>query len=190
MRTAVVAILGGLACAAVGQSGDGLKEVAPPPLPFYDWGACPFEGCGYGKDWTAHKAVTLYDTWKAERRAIGQLAEGDRVTGFSGVVVTTKPGVIRVDRDLPGQNLKRGDTILTYANRGEGYSAVWFKGRYYASFDISFAKRMDGTGCGGDHCAGAYVEAGNHVWWAQVKLGSGQLGWVEMDLGEVPVAVY
>jgi len=190
MRTAAFVMFAGLVCAAAGQSGDDFKEMAAPALPFYDWGACPYETCAYAQSWTAHKAVTLYDTWKAGRRAIGQLAAGDRVTGVTGVVVTAKPGVIRLDRDVARQNLKRGDTLLTYANRGEGYSAVWFKGRYYASFDVSFAKLLNGTGCGGDHCAGTFVDAGNHVWWAQVKLASGQTAWAEMDLGEVPVALY
>lgn len=48
------------------------------------------------------------------------------VTGITGAVVTFRPGLIRMDRDLPEQNLRRGDTILTYAYRGEGFSAVWF----------------------------------------------------------------
>ena len=94
--------------------------------------------------------MTVYDTWKPERRPIAQLAEGDKVTGITGAVVTFKPGLIRMDRDLPDQNLRRGDTVLTYAYRGEGFSAVWFKGKYHRRFDISFAKWPDGTGCGGD----------------------------------------
>ena len=89
-----------------------------------------------------------------------------------------------MDRDLPGQNLRRGDTILTYSYRGEGFSAVWFKGKYQTEFDISFAKRLDGTGCGGDHCAATYIDMGQHDWWAQVKLPSGQTGWVSMETAE------
>ncbi len=86
--------------------------MATPALPFYDWGACPYETCAYGQ-WAAHRSVTVYDTWKPERRSIGQLAAGDQVTGITGAVVTLKPGLIRMDRDLPDQNLRRGDTILS-----------------------------------------------------------------------------
>jgi len=165
------------------------QDTALPALPFYDWGACPYEACAY-REWTAHRSVTVYDTWKAGRRTVAQLVEGDRVTGVTGAVVTSQPGVIRMDRDLPDQNLRSGDTILTYAYRGEGFSAVWYKGRYHSEFDISFAKWPDGTGCGGAHCAAMYVDLGKKSWWAEVKLTSGVMGWVEMDLGQMPVSLF
>jgi hypothetical protein len=65
-----------------------------------------------------------------------------------------------MDRDLLEQNLKRGEIVLTYAYRGEGYSAVWFQGKYYPEFDISFTKCPDGLGCGGAHCAATYTDLG------------------------------
>jgi hypothetical protein len=151
-----------------------------PSLPFYDWKACPFEGCVY-RQWIARKSVVSYDTWKKDRRPIAQIAKGDVVTGVTGVVITFVPGLIRVDHDLPDGSLKRGDTILTYTYRGEGYAAVWFKGRYYSEFDISFTKWPDGQGCGGSHCAATYVSLGKKVWWAQVKHKSGRMAWVNME---------
>jgi hypothetical protein len=81
------------------------KAMPAPTLPFYDWKACPFEGCSY-RQWIARKAVVSYDTWKNDRRPIAQIAKGDVVTGITGVVITFTPGVIRVDRDLPDGNLK------------------------------------------------------------------------------------
>jgi hypothetical protein len=156
------------------------KVVSAPALPFYDWKACPFEGCSY-RQWTAQKEIAVYDTWKQDRQAIAQLSKGDSVIGETGVVITFRPGVIRLDRDLPEQNLRRGETILTYTYRGEGFSAVWFKGLYYSEFDISFARWPDGSGCGGTHCAATYVEMGEKVWWAEVKLKSGRSGWVNMN---------
>ena len=89
-----------------------------------------------------------------------------------------------MDRDLPKLNLKRGDTILTFAYRGEGFSAVWFKGKYYPEFDISFTKWPDGNGCNGASCAATYVDLGEKVWWAQVKLKAGRTGWVDMNASE------
>ena len=165
------------------------QQYPPPALPFYDWGACPYETCAY-RTWTAHRPATVYDTWKPARRAIAQLAAGDKVTGINGVVITFMPGRIRMDRDLPDPDLRRGDIILTYAYRGEGFSAAWFKGRYYSNLDISFAKLPDGTGCGGDHCAATYIEFGKKYWWAKVKLNSGRTGWVEMDLAQIPVSLF
>jgi hypothetical protein len=171
------------------QDGGESKAMPAPVLPFYDWGACPYEACAY-RQWTAHRPVKVYDTWKPGRRPIAQLAVGDHVTGITGVVATFKPGLIRMDRDLPELDLRRGDTVFTYAYRGEGFSAVWFKGRYHASFDISFAKWPDGTGCGGAHCAATYVDLGRKSWWAEVKLASARTGWVEMDLAQMPISLF
>ena len=182
-------ICAGILCAAFCQDAVDPKAMDAPALPFYDWGACPYEGCTYTQ-WTAHRSVTVYDSWKPGRRPISQLAEGDRATGITGAVVTLQPGQIRMDRDLPEQDLHRGDTILTYAFRGEGFSAVWYKGKYYPQFDISFTKWPDGTGCGGAHCAATYVDLGKKSWWAEVKLTSGLAGWVEMDLAQMPISLF
>jgi hypothetical protein len=159
------------------------KTQAAPALPYFDWKACPFEGCSY-REWTARKPVEVYDTWKQDRRVIARLASGEKVTGVSGVVITFRPGVIRMDRDLAELDLKRGDEILTYTYQGEGVSSVWFKGRFDPDFDISFAKWPDGQGCGGAHCAATYVDLGEKVWWAKVRLGSGTIGWVNMENSE------
>lgn len=141
------------------------------------------------REWKVHKAITVYDTWKPERREIARFSVGDKVTGVNGVVVTYRPGTVRMDRDFPEQNLKRGEIILTYAYRGEGYAAVWFNGRFYSEFDISFAKWPDGTGCGGAHCAATYVDLGEKHWWAEVRMKSGVIGWVDMPTpiaGDIP----
>ena len=156
------------------------KAMAEPALPFFDWKVCPFEGCAY-RDWTAAKSIIVYDTWKRSRREIARLSKGDRVTGITGVVITYKPGVVRMDRDLPEQNLKQGDRILTYTYIGEGYAKVWFQGRFYSEFDLSFVKEPDGNGCSGAHCAASLVEPGKQVWWAEIKLESGRNGWVNME---------
>ena len=179
----------GILSAAFGQDVAEPKKMAAPALPFYDWGACPYETCRYGQ-WTAQRSVTVYNTWKLGRRPITKLSAGDQGTGITGAVVTLKPGLVRMDRDLPYQGLRRGDTLLTYAYRGEGYSAVWFKGEYYPYFDLTFAKWPDGSGCGGAHCAATYMDLGKKTWWAEVKLSSGRTGWVEMDLGQKRISLY
>jgi hypothetical protein len=159
------------------------KAMAAPALPFYDWSACPFEGCAY-REWTARNAIVVYDTWEEKRRQVASLAVGEKVTGITGVVITFRPGVIRMDRDLPEEGLKRGDTILTYTYLGEGFATAWVKGTLYHEFDISFTKWPNGDGCGGTHCAATYTDLGKISWWAQVKLSSGRMGWVDMDKAE------
>jgi hypothetical protein len=168
---------------ATGQNVGPIAEfkIGPAPaLPFYDWNVCPGEGCAYGR-WTARKPVLVYDTLKAKRRVLARLRAGEKVIGVTGVVITFRPGVIRMSRELPNEQLKGGDTILTYAYRGEGESAVWFNGRYYPDFDIGFTKLPDGDWCQGESCAATFVDMGKKVWWAEVKLKSGLIGWVDMD---------
>jgi len=168
-------LLPGVVATAVLQT-----KVKQPTLPYIDQGACPGEYCVYGSSWMARKSAPVYDTWQSQRRRIGQIAAGERVTAPTGLVITTKPGTIRMDRDLPEQGLKRGDIILTYTYRGEGFSAVWFGGTFYPDFDISFSKWPDGSGCGGTQCAATYTNLGDKVWWAQVQLRSGATGWINM----------
>jgi len=163
----------------------------PPELPFFDWNACPGEGCKFGK-WTAKTSVPLYDSWGNKRKEIGNINAGESVIAWTGVVITYKPGVIRLDRDVPVSefqkenapvaiDLKRGDTILTYTYLGEGFSAATVKGKYYLAFDISFTRWPDGSGCGGEHCAATYVDMGSKKWWVQAKLRSGKMAWVDAD---------
>jgi hypothetical protein len=172
-----------LALIALAQTPPKFKTMPAPALPFIDRNACPFEGCTY-REWTALRSIPAFDTWKEGRRSVATIAKGVQVTGLTGLVITVKPGVIHMERDLEGEGLRRGDTILTYALRGEGFSAVWFKGRYYPDFDISFAKWPDGQGCASLHCAAYFVDTGQQDWWAQVKLPSGLTVWVEMK-GEI-----
>src|SRR5580658_4963818 len=90
MRTVALMICAGILSAAFCQNGGESKVMATPALPFYDWGACPYETCGY-RQWTAHRSVTVYDTWKAERRPIAQLAVGVQVTGITGAGIPSSP---------------------------------------------------------------------------------------------------
>lgn len=171
----LVALPGGL----LAQESAGISTPEP-ALPYVDKGACPFEGCRYGA-WTARKDMPVYDTWQEGRKQAGTVAKGNKVTALGGIVVTFKPGVIHMDRDLPEKNLRRGDTILTYTYLGEGVSKAWVNGRFYEALDISFTKWPNGMGCGGAHCAATYLDLGTKEWWAELKLPTGATVWVAMD---------
>ena len=161
------------------SGGAGESNAPPcPALPHFVWNACPFEGCTY-RQWTAHEVVPVYGTWKEKRREIARLAVGDKVVAITGVVITYRPGVIRVDEDVPDAELKTGDLIRTYTYHGERDTEACFKGKYYRFFDIHFSKSEDGF-CGRQHCEGTYIDAGQKAWWAKVKLKSRRTGWVDM----------
>lgn len=151
-----------------------------PALPHFAKDACPFEGCAY-REWTALKDMPVFDTFREARREVGTIRKGEKVVALGGFVVTYRPGVIFLDRDVPEAGLRRGDRILTYAYIGEGFSQVWVNGRFYEQYDISFTKWPDGTGCGGTHCAATYLDLGQKAWWAELRLASGATTWVDMD---------
>jgi hypothetical protein len=178
---------------------------AQPALPYLDWKACPFEGCVYG-EWTARKSVTVYDTWKSPRRPVAKLSPGDRVKAETGLVITYRPGVIRIARDVPAQHLKRGETILTYAYRGEGVYAAFVRGRYEPEFEIPPAKwppvpsacKQDGScaigrtpecflqcvggpGCTGDDCPATFLTLGKKEWWARITLPGSRPAWIQVN---------
>jgi len=105
-------------CQGIPESAEQSEPMPLPALPFYDWNVCPGEGCTYGQ-WIARKSIAVYDVWKKNRRLIARLSVGDKVTGVTGIVITFRPGMIEINRDLPDKHLKSGDTLLTYTYRGE-----------------------------------------------------------------------
>lgn len=183
MILASAGVIGPLFCQNPAPGFGESKAMAAPKLPYLDRGACPFEGCTY-REWTALKSAVVYDTWEEKRRQVASISAGEKVTGITGVVITFRPGVIRMDRDLPEKGLRSGDTVLVYTNLGEGFAKVWFKGRFYSEFDITFAAWPDHAACGGAKCTAAFTDVGKSAWWAQVKLSSGRVGWVEMGSGD------
>jgi len=60
-------------CQVASPAAGDSKAMPAPALPYYDWKACPFEGCAY-REWSARKAVAVYDTWEQKRRPIARLS--------------------------------------------------------------------------------------------------------------------
>lgn len=70
-----------------------------PPLPHYDWGACPFECCTY-REWKANQTVVAYSDYKAGASVAFTIQKGEWVTAETGVVITTKAGITKVLKPL------------------------------------------------------------------------------------------
>lgn len=150
-----------------------------PDLPFFDWNACPFEGCVY-RQWTARASVTVYNTWKRNRREAAHLSTGDSVLAVTGVVITYRPGIIRMNHDMPEQGLQRGNLIYMYSYRGEGSWLVWFNGRFREDLGVPYTALAHRQDCAED-CIAIEVQEGKREWWAKVKMKSGKTAWVNMD---------
>lgn len=168
---------------AAGVSGQGGGSVAP-RLPYVDSNAGLGEGRVYGER-TAAGEMAVHEGYGEGRRVVARLGKGDVVVAESSVVITTRPGVIRMERDLGRHGLRRGDEILMYGFVNEGSARVWFKGWKMADFDVSFAKWPDGGGCVGANCAARVVSEAEAVTWVRVRLKSGVRGWVKAGGGLV-----
>jgi hypothetical protein len=150
-----------------------------PALPLIDYGACPFEGCTFGK-WTVTKSSTLYDSWKPGRKPIGRLTKGEKVMGLTGVDITNKPDHIRVFQAIPELGLKPGDTVLRYMYLGEGYANIWANGKYMKETDCTFVTEKSGGGCLRD-CPAVVPIEGDKEWWVKVRQSNGRVGWAKSE---------
>jgi len=154
-------------------------DADPPSLPVIDEGACPFEGCTFGK-WTVTKETPLYSSWKEDRTLIGKLTNGESVVGLTGVHVTKKPDKIRVLVDIPELGIHHGDIIFRYMYRGEGYADLWANGKSMKETDCSFISEREIGGCLKE-CSAKVIEDGDKEWWVKVQTKSGQVGWAKAD---------
>ncbi|MFT3725362.1 MAG: hypothetical protein QM773_17470 [Hyphomonadaceae bacterium] len=107
---------------------------APPTVGgvFVDKGACPGEGCHFGR-MQAEKALDLYDAPGPAAKVIGQVAADEWMD-----TLTTEDrfapvrGVVRKG----GENFKAGDVVYRLGYEGEGCSTVWDKGQLKSWCDM------------------------------------------------------
>jgi hypothetical protein len=164
-----------------------------PPMPYLDFGACPFECCTY-RDWIARAPAQAFDSHgqvPSSQQPAFRIAKGETVTGMSGVVITTTAGVVRITKpltlDVDSERFPRsreqvavrpGDRLYLLTAKGEGFMSGWFKGRVLESFDATtFAaagdcqKRKQG-------CDGVIERQPVSEWWSRVRNSAGKIGWV------------
>lgn len=103
----------------------------------------------------------------------------EKLQALTGVVVTEKPGVVRIDKavqdgyikgnDQPQLALKAGENVYLLSPLGEGAYLFWYKGKVYSS----------GTGLSA--MPGVEGKEAKIVWWKQVQNKAGQRGWTASD---------
>ena len=91
------------------------------------------------------------------------------MTGMTGVVITTQPGLARALKaaSIGGMMLRPGEVVylLTYA--GEGSYKVWYRGK------------VEEIAIEGDDVF-KLIQEPQSVWWVKVKNRKGQIGWTNM----------
>ncbi|MBP6003532.1 MAG: hypothetical protein KA746_08885 [Pyrinomonadaceae bacterium] len=151
--------IGTMVSAAYGQGN--LK----PTIPFVDKGACPFECCTY-REWTVDKPTVVRAAMRDGSSIAFRLKKGERVKGVTGVVVTSRPGEVRVlKRTKIGRfTANKGDTLYLLTYIGEGFHKVWFKGKISEEETYDPAKFRE-------------IRQPVSEWWVKIRNSRGQTGW-------------
>jgi len=136
-----------------------------PRMPYVDKGACPFECCTY-QEWTVDKPTVITSAMRDGSPVAFRLKKGEKVTGVTGTVITTRSGIVRVLKNMTLGNvrLKRGDNLFLLTYLGEGFSKIWYKGRIF-------------DGDPNDQELFKDIRKPIDIWWVKVKNRRGQTGW-------------
>lgn len=145
-----------------------------PPAHYENWGVCPFECCEY-RDWTASADISVHERRSNKSPVVFQLHQQEKLRGLTGVVVTEKAGIVRIDKavedgyvkgmDKPQLTFKAGDIVYLLAPLGEGSYLFWYRGKVYTSgIELAAMPGVDG------HDA-------RWTWWKQVENKAGKRGW-------------
>lgn len=137
-----------------------------PPTPVIHKGACPFECCTY-RDWTTTKPVALVDRPRGTKR-VATVAAGKIVHGVTGEVIA-EPITLHAHRDYEESPIRAGDAFYALHSAGEGFWAVWYRGRIYNL-------ELEGTEFHGGWPPNKYE------WWVKIRTRQGMTGWaLEQD---------
>jgi hypothetical protein len=154
-----------------------------PPLPYYDWGACPFECCTY-RTWEAVRPVIARKSRSRRSAAVFHIKRGEQVQGITGVVITSQYGVTEILKPLqigytktsksPELSLRAGDIIYTLHYLGEAYDLFWYHGKTYSD-EISVPENAWGKVPYSD--ALRVKSRPKTDWWVKMKNHKGEVGW-------------
>ena len=181
MRKLITAIIIVLSTSLAAAQDDSDK----PTLPYYDWGACPFECCTY-KEWTATRNLNTYKRRSEKTPVSFHVKKGQSVRGLTGVVITTKYGITKIikpiqigythDSKSPELSLQPGEVVYTLHYQGEAYDLFWYKGKAYSD-QISLPKEAWGTPPNSQ--ALQIISQPKYEWWAIIQDKDGNIGWTK-----------
>ena len=169
-----------LAALAIAAATTGSRADNGPQLPYFDWGACPFEGCTY-RSWKAERPTTVWLHRDRKGPVAFQVKPGEWLEGITGVVITYKPGVSKVLAPMTLGNdvtvaVVPGDLLYTLHYAGEGFDLFWFNGKTYADQIASDTPDPDPPP---SHLTIQVISRPRCVWWVKVRNAKGQVGWTD-----------
>jgi len=169
----------------VGSMGTVAAALPPetPPLPYYDWSACPFECCTY-RNWKVIQTVTAYGARSEKSAVVFQAKRGDWVRGTNGVVITKRYGLTKILKPIElgyrpkGRKtelfLQPGTVVYTLHYAGEGMDLFWYNGSTYV--DQIAAREPDPEPPPPDLNV-QVLSLPTYDWWVKIKNNEGLEGW-------------
>jgi hypothetical protein len=139
-----------------------------PPIPYYDEGACPHEGCHYGL-WWVEEDTSAHKEMDPASEIIFAVKKGDVVECWDGVVVVRKPVRFRLPRPFKGdgQEIPAGEIVYLLTPEGEGFHLVWYHGQLLTG--LNFWDFRDES------------EKVEYEWWVKIENERGEVGWALED---------
>jgi hypothetical protein len=154
-----------------------------PPLPYYDWGACPFECCTY-REWSTNRPVAAHKSRSNNSPAVFHVEKSQKVQGVTGVVITKEFGVTKILKPTqigytktsksPELSLRAGEVVYTLHYLGEAYDLFWYRGKTYSD-QISVPEDAFGSVPFSEDLR---VESRPKTeWWVKIRSEQGKVGW-------------
>jgi hypothetical protein len=149
-----------------------------PPLPFEDFGACPFECCTY-RDWSVRTSTVLRHRRDPSSPVFFTVNPGERVRALTGVVVTEVPGEVAIQAEIDlepmGQSVtaRPGEIVYLLHYLGEGSWLLWFHGKTLSHDILSSGSSVESP----NTQPARLVREPTVTWWVLIEGANGQLGW-------------
>ena len=188
MRIVVLALLSSVVAAQQSPRKPVEPATTEPELPVISFdGGCTGMSC-----WTSEEAIkersTLYDTWRKNGKAVGEVAEGEVVWKNGTICVTYKPDRLIIKTAIPDFRLKVGDVVLRYGQQGRGSYDIWANGGWYR--DSHWGQADDGgeilcteeeaarATCYSQKSNSTLLELGARKWWRRIEKRDHTKGWI------------
>jgi len=155
------------------------SESNMPAMPYYDWGACPFEGCSYDT-WEVCARTVLYKEPDEKTPAVLTIEKKETIQALTGVVITSQPGIVKVLKSITLDDqhpiaLKPGDVFYILHYQGEGFDLFWYKGALHSD-QMDYYNQLPNA------VKGVYyqkMQEPKYDWWVQIKNSAGKVGWTK-----------
>jgi hypothetical protein len=156
-----------------------LEKQPLPKSPYIAEGACPYEGCHYGRSWDVSRTTPVYNSI-GSKKILKTLKPGQQVRVLSGKIITD-PTRIVFTQDYNGFKAGKEAYILEYL--GESHTKIWYNQHVVSDNTLGCFRQKDAKQ--DDYCrpalkAAKVLHTGKSDWWVKIDLGQAKVGWARV----------